>query len=295
MTAARFGQFIAIDWSGARGERHKGIAIASCRLDGGAPVLLKRESGWSRADVLAMLRSDLADDTLVGLDLGIALPFVDAGAYFPGWPDSPPDCRRLWALVDDLCAGDLHLGADGVVDHPALSAYFRRHGGREGNRFHLAGAHHLRGRLRLTELWQERQGCKPYSNFNLVGAAQVGKASLTGMRVLHRLQGCAAVWPVDPLPSSGPVITEIYTALAAIAAGRTAARSKITDGDMLDHALATLGSRQIGQRGAIDDHSADALITAAWLRTVAHDETLWHPPALTEKIAATEGWTFGVR
>ena len=35
-------------------------------------------------------------------------------------------------------------------------------------------------------------GCKPYSNFNLVGAAQVGKSSLSGMRMLHRLGAAGA-------------------------------------------------------------------------------------------------------
>ena len=52
-------------------------------------------------------------------------------------------------------------------------------------------------------------GCKPYSNFNLVGAAQVGKSSLTGMRVLHALGGAVRVWPVDPLPESGSVVVGV--------------------------------------------------------------------------------------
>ena len=33
---SRFGQFLAIDWSGAAGERHKGIALAVAHADGGA-------------------------------------------------------------------------------------------------------------------------------------------------------------------------------------------------------------------------------------------------------------------
>jgi hypothetical protein len=70
-------------------------------------------------------------------------------------------------------------------------------------------------------------GCKPYSNFNLVGAAQVGKSGLTGMRMLHRLSGRLAIWPIDPLPERGSVVVEIYTTIAAIAGGRSASRSKI--------------------------------------------------------------------
>ncbi|AXB77573.1 hypothetical protein [Novosphingobium sp. P6W] len=290
-----FRNFMAIDWSGAQGERHKGIALALCAQGDGAPRLLHPpgHARWSRAEVLDLLLRRLPPDTLVGMDLGISLPFADAGAFFPGWAQSPPDARALWAMIDSLCADDPHLGAASFVDHPGLSPYFRRHGGREGVHFHLPGALHRRGRMRVTEEAQAHAGCRPYSNFNLVGAAQVGKSSLTGMRLLHRLGGRVPVWPVDPLPESGPVVTEIYTTLAAVAAGRTAGRAKMTDHAALDTALAALGSQPLGGSGAIDDHSADALVTAAWLRTAAHRSELWHPSELTPELAATEGWTFG--
>ncbi len=289
---ARFGTFVAIDWSGAVGERHKGIAVAIADRQG-PPRLLAREGGWSREDALAFLANDLPDDALVGLDLGISLPFADCGAFFPGLADSPGDARTLWALVDDVCAGDPHLAAGSFVAHPSFSPYFRRQGGLEGASFHALGADHRRGRFRVTERAQEALGCKPYSNFNLVGAAQVGKSSLTGMRVLHRLDGCVPVWPIDPLPATGPVIAEIYTAMSAIAAARAAGRSKIRDRADLDAALAVLGSPPVGGSGAIDDHAADALLTAAWLRRAAHRPELWTPTGLTPQIAATEGWTFG--
>jgi len=290
----RFQHFMAIDWSGALGPRQKGIAVALCGL-GGAPHLL-RPSGhayWSRTDVLDLLLHGLPQDTLVGLDLGISLPFADAGAFFPDWADSPADARSLWALIDTISAQDEHLAAASFVDHPELSAYFRRHGGREGARFHLPGADHRRGRMRVTEQAQARAGCKPYSNFNLVGAAQVGKSSLTGMRLLHRLGGRVPVWPIDPLPETGSVVTEIYTTLAAVAAGRTAGRAKMTDYPALNAALAALGSPPVEGIGPIDDHSADALLTAAWLRTAALRKDLWQPADLTPELARTEGWTFG--
>ena len=150
-----------------------------------------------------------------------------------------------------------------------------------------------RGRFRVTERVQEAMGCRPYSNFNLVGAAQVGKSSLTGMRLLHRLQGRLPVWPVDPLPESGSVICEIYTTIAARAAGRRTGASKVRDHADLNRALAELDSAPVAGSGAITDHAADALITAAWLRNAAHDPALWAPPGLTPQIARTEGWTFG--
>jgi len=293
MRPGRFRHFLAIDWSGAAGERHKGIALAMCREGSEAPERLTRARPWSREEVLDYLLNELPPDTLVGLDLGISLPFADAGAFFPGWKESPPDARSLWAFIDRICAADPHFSASSFVDHPAASRYFRRHGGREGERFHLAGATDRRGRFRITEHAQAAIGCKPYSNFNLVGAAQVGKSSLTGMRVLHRLVGHIPVWPIDPLPESGPVVVEIYTALAAIAAGRSAARAKITDHAALDEALALLGSAATGGSGPIDDHTADALVTAAWLRANAHRADLWRPPGLSAETARTEGWTFG--
>lgn len=289
MNGSRFRHFLAVDWSGAKGERHKGIALAIADGAGGPPVLVNPpQRGWSRTEVLELLQDSLPTDTLVGLDLGIALPHADHGAFFPDWEASPRDAPALWRLIDQLCADDPHLGASSFVDHPELCEYFRRHGGREGR--HFGGG---RGRFRLSEHAQAGMGCKPYSNFNLVGAAQVGKSSLTGMRMLHRLRGHLPVWPVDPLPQSGSCISEIYTSLAALEAGRAAGRAKMRSIADLNAALDAIGSPIVSGKGAIDDHSSDALLTAAWLRKVAHEPARWSPKGLTAQIALTEGWTFG--
>ena len=50
-----------------------------------------------------------------------------------------------------------------------------------------------------------------------------------------------------------------------------------------------------GMAGPIDDHSSDALLTAAWLRSVGEDAERWTPRGMTKQIARTEGWTFGAR
>lgn len=284
----RFGQFIAIDWSGAAGERHKGIALARAMPGTAAPQIVRPGHRWSRMEVLTFLQEELPDDALVGMDLGISLPFADRGAFFPGWPQSPATARQLWALIDGICAAEQHLGVTTLVDHPEISAFFRRHGGREGHQF--GGGH---GRFRVTEAAQRHMGCKPYSNFNLVGAAQVGKSSLSGMRLLHRLERRVSVWPVDALPRHGPVLCEIYTTIAAMAAGRAASRSKMRSAVEVDDALLALGSLPSGLAGPLDDHTCDAIVTAAWLRNVAHDPDLWSPRELSDEIALTEGWTFG--
>ncbi|MFM5884707.1 MAG: hypothetical protein ACKOQ3_05155 [Novosphingobium sp.] len=295
MRLGRFRHFAAIDWSGAAGERHRGIAVALCPAGDAAPDLVRPGHRWSRSEVLDWLLHELPTDTLVGFDMSMSFAHADRGAYFPGWADSPADARALWALVEKLCGGEPDLAATTFADHPGLSPHFRRHGGREGAAFGANGQKGGQGRFRQTEHGQARAGCRPYSNFNLVGAAQVGKGSLAGMRLLHRVSGVHAIWPFDPLPAHGSVLVEIYTALAAIAAGRTAARSKIRDWDELDIALGALGSQPAARHAALTDHAADALLTAAWLRQVAHDPALWAPALLTPQLAQREGWTFGAR
>lgn len=290
MSLPRFRHYAAIDWSGAAGERHRGIAVALFEQGAASPALVRPGHRWSRPEVLEWLTEALPDETLVGFDLGISLAHADCGSFFPGWADSPADARALWALVERLSSDDPHLAVSSFVDHAEVARHFRRHGGREGDRF--GGG---RGRFRVTEQAQAAMGCKPYSNFNLVGAAQVGKSSLTGMRLLHRLGGRLPVWPVDLLPPRGSAVVEIYTTIAAMAAGRSAARSKIRDCGELDAALVRLGCAPLGGHGPIADHASDALITAAWLRHAAGDPALWHPAGLTNEIARTEGWTFGAR
>jgi hypothetical protein len=284
----RFTQFACVDWSGAVGEHLPSIAMA---ITNGTQdvVLQERPRGWSRAAISDWLRSvaDEGADMLIGLDLSIGFPFVDAGAFFPGWHRTPANAKSLWALVDNLSQPDAHFAASSFVAHPDLALHFRQHG-RPGALF--VGP---MGRMRVTEHGQAAMGLRPTSCFNLVGAAQVGKSSLTGMRVLHGLGGRIPVWPFDPLPARGPAIVEIYTSLAAMAAGRRAGRSKMRDAEALAAALAAFGARA-DVPAQLTDHATDALVTAAWLREIAHEAALWTPAAMTQDIAATEGWTFGV-
>ncbi len=263
--------------------------MALCDESDDAPTLIRPGHIWSREDVLDWLTDDLPGDTLVGMDLSPTFPFADADSYFPGWDESPADAYALWKLVDVVCADDPHFAASSFVDHPEASRHFRRHAGRTGDRFGIG-----RGRLRVVEERQRAHGLSPYSCFNLVGAAQVGKSSLTGMRVLNRLNGQLPVWPFDPLPAKGSVIVEIYTSLAARAAGLRAGLSKMRDATALDVALANLGSAPHAPLPRYTDHATDAILTSAWLRTAAHDPVQWNPEGL-DAVAQTEGWTFGVR
>jgi hypothetical protein len=287
--APEFDAFVCIDWSGAATEHPAGLAMAWCEPGRRAPVLLRPDAGWTRSAILVWLKQHARQGTrmLVGLDLSPALPFVDQGAYFPGHSESPPDARALWAMIERHCAHEPHLAASTFPLRDGFRDHFRNHG-QKGSAFGQGG-----GRLRLVEQRQRLSGVNPVSCLNLVGPAQVGKSSLTGMRMLHQLDGAVPVWPFDPVPAKGPLIVEIYTSIAARAGGIPKGRSKVRDPETLDSVLSLLDSEQHRALSAYDDHSTDALITSAWLRRAASDAALWRPDGLTPEIAATEGWTFG--
>jgi hypothetical protein len=287
-----FKNFACIDWSGAVSERPKGLAAAHIGQDG-PPQLLTPSPRWSRMDILRWLEKLAAEqsDILIGMDLSFGFPFADHGGYFPQWSESPDNAPQLWQLIDDICHQDPHLSASSFVQHAEARRHFRHGKGNVGDLFE-GGV----GRLRVVEhLQRQTKQANSWSCFNLVGAGQVGKSSLTGMRLLNRLRGRIPIWPFDPLPDSGPVLVEIYTSMAARAAGLPANRSKVRDRESLDAAITALGAPKAGLLKSYDDHSTDALMTAAWLRNAAEDRDLWQPCDMNDKIAATEGWTFGIR
>jgi hypothetical protein len=288
----QFSTFAVFDWSGQAVARPKGIALASCGARTAPQLHPAPAQYWARSDVLDWLigQADQHNDLLIGFDLSMGFPFADAGDYFPGWCESPQTAPALWALVDQLCANDPHLGVSSFVGHPDLSRYFR-HQGRLGDRYGDDRA----GRLRVVErASREQQSSRPYSCLNLVGASQVGKSSLTGMRILHQLRGTIPVWPFDPVPASGPMIVEIYTSIAANAAALPKGRTKIRDHDAMVRAFANLETPCPSALLRYDDHSTDALLTAAWLSQAAEKPEFWQPKLMTDEIAQTEGWTFGV-
>ena len=278
-----FDRFVAIDWTGAVGERHRAIAVAEADVAGGPPRIVRPGHRWSRAEVFALIEAArvAGERILFGIDMCFGLPFIDRGAFFPGDPDSPPDARALWRDVATVAAADPHHAV------PAYVAHRRDHfwlGAADGPRAD-------RARLRVPEQADQANGNTPSSVFVLLGAAQCGKASLSGMRLLA--ETAVPVWPMDPLPAAGPLLVEIYCRLFAQMGG---ARGKLRSRAALDAALVRLGSEPCGETipEHFDDHIGDALISAAGMRVVAADPRTWSPPGLTPAIAATEGWTFGL-
>jgi hypothetical protein len=288
VTRFAFDAFACIDWSGARGDRLSGLAVAECEKGEGAPQLLAppRER-WSRQDVLDWLIAQRERRILIGLDLSSSLPFADEGAFFPGLADAPTDARSLWAYVNGRSGTEPHFEVTQFVsDH---APYFRV-GDQTGVLFQTTG----NGRIRQTDIAARFGGVRPCSSFNLVGASQVGRSSLTGMRVLHQLAGRIPFWPFDDVPTTGALLVEIYTSIAARRAGVTGG-TKLRTIEALNRALASpaIAAGPVAGGGAIDDHRSDALLTAAWLRRAAEDSALWHPANMAP-VRLTEGWTFGV-
>ena len=283
MTA--FDRFAAIDWSGAKGKRHKGIAIAICDATGGAPRLVRPDHVWSRTEVLDWLVAEAAEaPTLFGFDFSFAPPIADRGEYLPGEPGVPAYARELWAYVDRHC-DDEDLGAASFLERShRRHFYFGIADGVKADYMHFR-----RCDARLNAMG----GRKTASAYDAIGAAQVAKASFAGMRLLHRLSGKVAIWPMDPLPEGGSAVVEIYTRIYLREAGLSG--TKLRSRADLNRALAGLGSPPARLRFEPNDHQTDALVTAAGMRLLAARPDSWSPEGLTPELARTEGWTFGIR
>jgi len=279
-----FEAFVAIDWSGAKGKRHKGIAIAEARADA-APRLVRPGHVWSREEVADWLVKRAADEpTLFGFDFSFAPPIVEKGEYLLGEPDVPKTAREFWAYVDARC-DDEDLGAASF-----LEVAHRRH-------FYFGIADGVKAdfvRFRQCDARLNAQGGrKTASAYDAIGAAQVAKASFSGMRLLHHLGGRVPVWPVDALAVGRSAVVEIYTRIYLRRAGMTGV--KLRSRAELNRALKGLGSPPARLRFEPNDHQTDALVTAAGMRALTREEPrAFAPQGLTPEIARSEGWTFGV-
>ncbi|QNM81737.1 hypothetical protein H8M03_06570 [Sphingomonas sabuli] len=283
--SAHFESFVAIDWSGAKGNRHKGIAIAEARVGRSPPRLVRPGHVWSRTEGLDwLLRKAATDATLFGFDFSFAPPFIERGAYLPGESGVPETAREFWAYVDDRSA-DPDLGAASFLEQVHRPHFY--FGIADGVKADFV-------RFRQCDQQLNRQGGrKSASAYDAIGAAQVAKASFSGMRLLHALDGKVAIFPMDPMPEHGSAVCEIYTRIYIRRAGLTG--TKIRTRKQLNAALAGLDSKPARLSFEPDDHQTDALVTAAGMRQLARTEPRAFAPAgLTPLIARTEGWTFGI-
>jgi len=283
VSAPRFTSTVAIDWSGAKGKRHKGIAIAEARGDE-PPTLIRPGHVWSRGQVLDwLLQRAATEPSLFGFDFSFAPPFIERGVYLPKEVGIPENARDFWAYVDAQ-ADDEDLGAASFLETVhRRHFYFGIADGRKADFMHFRQCEHA---------FNATGGGKASTIFDAMGASQVAKASFSGMRLLHALSGKVPVWPIDPVPTEGSVVVEIYSRAAIRAAGLPG--NKIRSLAELNAALEALGSEPVEVDHWLTDHQTDALVTAAGMRAHLANPKAFAPIGLTPEIARTEGWTFGV-
>jgi hypothetical protein len=280
----RFESYVAVDWSGAKGRWHKGIAIAEARGDA-APRLIRPSHIWSREEVFKwLLKRAAKEPTLFGFDFSFAPPIVERGEYLLGEAEVPKTAREFWAYVDAK-SDDEDLGAASFLEIAHRKHFY--FGIADGVKADFMHFRQCDARLNA------QGGRKTASAYDAIGAAQVAKASFSGMRFLHRLDGKVAIWPMDPLPEHGSAVVEIYTRIYLRRAGMTG--TKLRSRRALSLALEGLGSPPARLRFEPNDHQTDALVTAAGMRALTLQEPrAFDPEGLTPKIARSEGWTFGV-
>ncbi len=277
-----FSRTIAIDWSGAKGARHKGIAIAEARA-GEAPRLIRSTHVWSREEVADwLLREAAKEPTLFGFDFSFAPPLIERGSYLPG-EDVPANARDFWAYVDARC-DDPDLGAASFLETAHRKHfYFGIADGVKADFVHFRQCDQQLNRM---------GGRKTASAYDAIGAAQVAKASFSGMRLLHAIDGKITIWPMDALSEGQSAVVEIYTRIYIRNAGLSGKKIRTTA--ELNIALAALGSSPVRLRKSPTDHQTDALVTAAGMLAHLANPIAFDPPCLTAEIARSEGWTFGI-
>jgi len=282
-----FDSYIAIDWSGADGP-YTGIAVARCEPGRRAPQLVRPRAGrWTRTAIAAWLDRELASGRrlLVGFDFAFGMPFEPGLGYLAGAAGGCTDAFALWELIEAASAGAPDFGcAPMILDSRFAPAYWRA--GKQPAAWVLR---QRRSEIACAAATRTRPECV----FKLIGAKQVGKASLTGIRVLRdvrsRHRDRAAVWPYEPVGDKSALV-EIYPTLfrKATAGGLAKLRTR----EQLNAALKGFGSRGVRQ-DQLTDHDTDALISAAGLRHFTA-ERHYRLDATGDQRVRREGWIFGV-
>lgn len=285
-------QFVAIDWSGARGPKLPGLQVAACAPGRGAPKLIypRGENIWTRQGLLEHLiaLAKSVGPVMAGFDMSVAFPFVDCGCYFPGYAHSPPDAPSLWRTVDEACHGadDFYARPFTPPGHP-VAEYFNAPGYR-GSQYDVS-------RLRVTDQ-RCLQWTRPSSVFNGVGPGSVGTGSLAGMRFFHAMRKQTglriAIWPFDAVRGYEQlVLCEIFPRFYLKRAGLDPRRWR--ERDFLNIILRHHKSRPAPTRAYSEDEF-DALFSAAVLRFLSAHQASWRPATMTDEAARYEGWIFGV-
>lgn len=278
-----FEAFIAIDWSGGR-RNYRGIAVARCANGREGPHLVRPATRqWTRTGIADWLLQEVAKGQrlLVGLDFAFGFPYEADLGYLGGQARGVETIFDLWSLIERSSSTEPDYGCAAFIADPLYAELFWHRGPRptawvERHRQAEAAC------VAETKTW-------PDSLYKLLGPKQVGKASLTGIRVLNRLRaaGNVAVWPFED--RQGCTLVEIYPTLFRKCATKSTA--KIKSLAVLNAALGHFDSGPAAvSPDRLSDHDGDALISAAGLRAFAPQLEMWEVPDQVRR----EGWIFGV-
>lgn len=283
-----FDRFVGVDWSGATGSNYSGIAVADCRVGSDAPALVgPPRRRWRRADFVGWMAAQAGrgERLLVGIDCAFALPAPMAA----GLLGENYTAAALWAYIDSTCGDAPDFFGGPFARHETHAGHFWHSGPRPAG---FAELH------RATEHACRAAGLgSPESPLKLVGARQVGKGGLAGMRVLHTLKQQLgkrfAVWPFDRTDNADIVCIELYPRLFMKMGGH--GNGKIRTLAALNRNLAALDAMPYTDPAeTLSDHETDALVAAAGLRFIASDRAVWSPAGMDSLAIRAEGWIFGV-
>ena len=296
-----FSAFLGIDWSGAKTKSHAGLQLAHAIPGNGVPLRVPPPLSkyWSRRQVFDYLVATAENATgkkpvLVGIDFAFAHPFADKDSYFPETDLSPANVVSLWAMIDQVNAGQHDLYGGAMFQHALWGDYYLAPPTYE--------ARHYASRRRVTEIAARAAGRSPSPTFKAVGADNVSTGSLAGMRLLHQLKrqlgARLSVWPFDAIVAgqTNLVLVEIFPSFYFYRLGMVPAKKAAADPAFLNQALANYGSdgvpadfRAMGH----DADEADAIIAAAALRHFSTASS-FRLSADFKVAAQQEGWIYGV-
>ena len=288
MPIPEFDAFIAIDWSGAvRG--YNGIAVAICRKGGSAPEPVSPAgSRWTRGEIAAWLIARLREPQrlLIGLDFAFGFPFEPGLGYLGGKAPGIDNIFDLWSLIETRSCNERDFGCIPFIRDPEYAALFWTEGRKPQG--------WMERKRRTEHACAEATKTRPDTVYKLLHSKQVGKASITGIRTLNHVRAVhgmrVAVWPFERVRASA--LVEIYpTMFRRMATGSIA---KIRSLESLNAALRRVNSKPMRSAGKLSDHDGDALLSAAGLRWIAGNQSVWKPPELSSLQVKREGWIFGV-
>ena len=296
--ASNFELFVGIDWSGAKGFRHKGISVATLEKRKGLNLLLPPGKEWSREDIFNfILETSNKQKALIGVDFAFSYPYSDMNCYFPlssfSQPKSPFD---LWTFIDNFNNGEDDFYGGKIWTDLEYGEYYNSHK-KKGKLF--------QSRRRLTEIVSKKyRSASPV--FNCIGPGAVGTGSLAGMRMLHHLKKTlgkyVAIWPFDDLKTikeASIVIVEIFPSLYFHIAGENSVKKEGREKHLLKNTLKFFGESYSSTKplGGKDNDDMDALVSCAALKYYSNKQEGFISKFRNKnfsKASKLEGWIFGL-